>query len=98
MIYSSSSQAAKSFALSFMLALIAGGTAEAQSGYRSGYSVSRQPTPVVRDHRGTSGMSGGGVTVSNTPSRFGGYSRNPVIRDHRGGCDYGVRRPGGCAF
>ena len=97
MIYSSSNRAAKSLALSFMLALIAGGAAEAQSGYRSGYSVSRQPTPVVRDHRGPSGMSGGGVTVSSPPARFGASSRNPAIRDHRGSCEFGVRRRGGCA-
>ena len=97
MIQSHFSGFAKALALSFTLALAAGSAAEAQSGYGGGFSVSRQPTPVIRDHRGSSGGQGGGVTVSDTPSRFGGHSRNQVIRDHRGGCDYGVRRRGGCA-
>ena len=89
MIHSRLSGFAKTLALSFTLALCAGGAAEARDGLPPGGGFS------VRDHRGSSG--GGGVTVSNTPGRFGGYSRNPTIRDHRGGCDQGVRRPGGCA-
>jgi|SRR5215207_6181591 hypothetical protein len=93
----------KTLALSFTLALVAAGAADARGGGFSGggfsgggFSVSRLPTPVVRDHRGPSG-GGGGVIVSNTPGRFGSTSRNPVIRDHRGSCDLGIRRPGGCA-
>ena len=69
----------KTLALSFTLALVAGGAAEAQ-GY-GGFSVSRQPMPVIRDHRG--GMGGGGVTVSTTRQPYGGYGRGPIIRDHR---------------
>ena len=88
----------KTLALSFTLALVAAGAADARGGGFSGggFSVSRLPTPVVRDHRVPSG-GGGGVIVSNTPGRFGSTSRNPVIRDHRGSCDLGIRRPGGCA-
>ena len=91
------SRFANTLAISFTLALAAGGAAEARGGgYGGGFSVSRQPVPVVRDHRGPMG-GGGGVVVSNTPGRFGSTSRNPVIRDHRGSCDLGIRRPGGCA-
>jgi hypothetical protein len=75
MIHSRVSGFAKTLALSFTLALVAGGAAEAQ-GVPPGGGFS------VRDHRGPSG-GGGGVTVGNTPGKFGGYSRNPVIRDHR---------------
>ncbi len=73
--------------------------ADARTGRDEGAraALSRQPVRVVRDHRAPSETAGGGVTVSPTPSRSGGSSRSPVVRDHRGGCDRGVRRPGGCA-
>jgi hypothetical protein len=83
MIHSRFSGFAKTLALSFTLALDAGDAAEARGGYGGyggGFSVSRQPMPAVRDHRG--GM-GGGVTVSDIPNRFGAATRNPVFRDHR---------------
>jgi hypothetical protein len=83
MIHSRFSGFAKTLALSFTLAPVAGGAAEARGGYGGyggGFSVSRQPMPAVRDHRG--GM-GGGVTVSDIPNRFGAATRNPVFRDHR---------------
>jgi hypothetical protein len=80
MIHSRFSGFAKTLALSFTLALVAGGAAGARGGFGGGFSVSRQPMPAVRDHRG--GM-GGGVTVSDIPNRFGAATRNPVFRDHR---------------
>jgi hypothetical protein len=81
MTHSRLSGFAKTLALSFTLALVAGGAAEARGGgYGGGFSVSRQPMPAVRDHRGPSG--GGGVVVSNTPSPYGA-GRNVIIRDHR---------------
>jgi hypothetical protein len=75
MIHSRLSGFAKILALSCTLALVVAGAAEAQ-GAPPGGGFS------VRDHRGPSG-GGGGVTVSNTPGKFGSYSRNPTIRDHR---------------
>ena len=83
MVHSRFSGFAKILALSFTLALVAGGAAEAQGygGYGGGFSVSRQPMPAVRDHRG--GMGGGGVTVSTIRQPYGGYGRGPIIRDHR---------------
>jgi hypothetical protein len=78
------SRFANTFAISFTLALVAGGAAEARGGGYGGggFSVSRQPVPVVRDHGGPMG-SGGGVMVTNTPGKFGGYGRGSIIRDHR---------------
>ena len=82
MVHSRFSGFAKTLALSFTLALVAGGAAEAQGrGFGGGFSVSRQPMLAVRDHRG--GMGGGGVTVSTTRQPYGGYGRGPIIRDHR---------------
>jgi hypothetical protein len=89
---------AVTLALGVALAALAG-AAEARAapddGARAG--VSRQPVRVTRDHRAPSGAAQGGVAVGTTPSRSGGSGRHPVVRDHRGGCERGVRRPGGCA-
>jgi hypothetical protein len=93
MIHSGLSGFAKTLALSFTLALVAGGAAEAQGFGYGGFGVSRQPMPAVRDHRG--GMGGGGVTVSDIPNRWGATTRNPTIRDHRYRC---VVKHRGCAL
>jgi hypothetical protein len=95
MIHSGLSGFAKTLALSFTLALAAGSAAEAQGFGYGGFGVSRLPMPVIRDHRGPSGMSGGGVTVNNIPNRWGATTRNPIIRDHRYRC---VVKHRGCAL